>query len=88
VRRAHASDRRARVVHLTLAGRSLIAAAFAGHSRAMEKAASGLTAPERVQLIALLKKLGMEADHLVASSPLVSGHGFSRAGRSTIRERL
>jgi DNA-binding MarR family transcriptional regulator len=55
---SHATDRRARVVHLTEAGRTLIAAAFADHAAAMEQAAGGLTGEERAQLAALLKKLG------------------------------
>ena len=55
---SHATDRRARVVHLTESGRALITAAFADHAAAMEQAAAGLTMEERAQLAALLKKLG------------------------------
>ena len=57
----HPSDRRARVVHLTGAGENLIRCAFAAHASAMERAASGLTPDERVQAVALLKKLGLQA---------------------------
>ena len=60
-RTADPSDRRARVVHLTEAGRKLIEAAFQDHVAAMEKATSGLTAVERGEAVALLKKLGMGA---------------------------
>ena len=58
---SHASDRRARVVHLTGAGRSLIEPAYADHAAAMERVTAGLTAAARCQAIALLKKLGLHA---------------------------
>jgi MarR family transcriptional regulator, 2-MHQ and catechol-resistance regulon repressor len=57
----HPSDRRARVVHLTEVGRKLIECAFADHAAAMETATSGLTAAERGEAVALLKKLGVGA---------------------------
>jgi len=57
----HASDRRARVVHLTDAGEKLIRCAFADHEAAMERATAGLDPEERLQAIALLKKLGIRA---------------------------
>jgi len=57
-------DRRARVVHLTDAGKKLIECAFADHERAMEAAASGLTPEEQARLTALLKKLGRKAEEL------------------------
>jgi MarR family transcriptional regulator, 2-MHQ and catechol-resistance regulon repressor len=60
-RRSHATDRRARVVHLTPAGRKLIECAFADHEAAMERATAGLTPEERAQAIELLKKLGLHA---------------------------
>jgi MarR family 2-MHQ and catechol resistance regulon transcriptional repressor len=60
-RRFDSADRRTRVVHLTAAGRKLIGCAFADHERAMERAARGLTAEERVEAVALLKKLGRYA---------------------------
>jgi MarR family 2-MHQ and catechol resistance regulon transcriptional repressor len=52
-------------MHLTAAGRKLVANAFAEHEAALERAASGLTAAERVQVVALLKKLGLEAQRLL-----------------------
>jgi MarR family transcriptional regulator, 2-MHQ and catechol-resistance regulon repressor len=55
------SDRRTRVVHLTPTGRDLISTAFADHAEAMERATAGLTAEERAQTSALLKKLGRYA---------------------------
>lgn len=64
-RKSDPQDRRARVVHLTAAGRKLISCAFADHERAMERAASGLTAAERAQAVALLKKLGLRAAELL-----------------------
>jgi MarR family 2-MHQ and catechol resistance regulon transcriptional repressor len=56
------ADRRARVVHLTEKGRKLIDCAFQDHAEAMEAATSGLTAVERGQAVALLKKLGLSAE--------------------------
>jgi MarR family 2-MHQ and catechol resistance regulon transcriptional repressor len=64
-RRNHPEDRRTRMVHLTGAGRKIIACAFANHEAAMERAASGLSAAERKQACALLKKLGLTAQTLL-----------------------
>jgi len=55
-------DRRARVVHLTEAGRKLIQKAFSEHAAAMEQAACGLSRRERALVIPLLKKLGLHAE--------------------------
>jgi MarR family transcriptional regulator, 2-MHQ and catechol-resistance regulon repressor len=61
-RRAHGSDRRARIVHLTKPGRTLITRAYAQHAADLERlAASSLTKAERATLIRLLKQLGYEA---------------------------
>jgi len=61
-RRAHGSDRRARIVHLTKAGEKVIARVFADHAADMERlAAASLTRDERQTLIRLLKKIGYEA---------------------------
>jgi MarR family transcriptional regulator, 2-MHQ and catechol-resistance regulon repressor len=61
-RRAHNTDRRARVVHLTKEGRKLITRAYDRHAADMERLASAsLTKAERQQLIRLLKKIGYKA---------------------------
>jgi MarR family transcriptional regulator, 2-MHQ and catechol-resistance regulon repressor len=61
-RRAHGTDRRARIVHLTKSGRKLITRIYADHAADMEKlAAASLTRLERRTLIHLLKKIGYEA---------------------------
>jgi len=61
-RRAHGSDRRARIVHLTREGRKLITRAYAQHAADLEQLASAsLTATERATLIRLLKKIGYQA---------------------------
>ena len=49
------------MVHLTEAGRKLIECAFVDHAAAMENATRGLTAAERGEAVALLKKLGLSA---------------------------
>ena len=68
-RRAHGSDRRARIVHLTKAGRKVITRVYADHAADMERLASAsLTRAERTTLIALLKKIGYEAAGAVEQS--------------------
>jgi MarR family transcriptional regulator, 2-MHQ and catechol-resistance regulon repressor len=64
-RRNDPGDRRTRIVSLTPAGRKLIACAFADHTAAMDRAASGLTPEERDRAVELLKKLGIEAQALL-----------------------
>jgi len=65
-RAAHASDRRARVVHLTPDGKARITKEFARHKGAMNRAAHSLSEAERGTLIELLKKLGTTADRQLA----------------------
>ena len=61
-RRAHGSDRRAKIIHLTKEGRKLITRVYADHAADMERLASAsLTRAERETLIRLLKKIGYEA---------------------------
>ena len=61
-RRAHGTDRRARIVHLTREGRNLITRAYAQHAADLEQLASAsLTTTERATLISLLKKIGYKA---------------------------
>ena len=61
-RRAHGTDRRARIVHLTIEGKKLITRIYAGHAADMERlAAASLTKAERKTLIGLLKKIGYQA---------------------------
>lgn len=60
-RKNHPHDRRTRVVHLTATGRKLIRSAFEEHAAAMEQAAASIPHRDRVQLVALLKKLGFKA---------------------------
>ena len=61
-RRAHGSDRRARIVHLTRQGARLITRAYAQHAADIERlAAASLTKAERATLIRLLKKFGYTA---------------------------
>ncbi len=61
-RRAHSTDRRAKIVHLTREGRKLITPAYADHAADLERLASAsLTRAERETLIRLLKKIGYEA---------------------------
>src|SRR2546426_86838 len=67
-RRAHRTDRRARIVHLTPEGKRLIAGVFAEHERDMERAASALSPSERATLVRLLKKLGLDAERALGEA--------------------
>ena len=67
VRGLDAEDRRARIVSLTKQGTARIRELFAQHRRAMERAASGLTASERDTLVRLVKKLGTTAERQLES---------------------
>jgi MarR family 2-MHQ and catechol resistance regulon transcriptional repressor len=61
-RRASGTDRRAKIVHLTKAGKEVIGRVYASHAADMERLASAsLTKTERETLIRLLKKIGYEA---------------------------
>jgi MarR family 2-MHQ and catechol resistance regulon transcriptional repressor len=78
-RGAHPTDRRTRVVRLTARGKAEAAKVFAGHKRAMDAAASGLSKTERVTLIQLLKKLGASAgENIGDTSHVVSADSESR----------
>jgi len=64
-RRAHGTDRRARVVHLTREGKKIITRVYGQHATDLEELASAsLTTKERATLIRLLKKIGYEAAEL------------------------
>lgn len=67
-RRAHDTDRRAKVVHLTREGKKLITRVYADHASDMERLASeSLTKKERQTLIRLLKQIGFKAaEHMSA----------------------
>ena len=57
-------DRRARYAALTPEGERVIGRIFPGHARQIARAVSGLTAAERAQATALLRKLGTAASDL------------------------
>ena len=64
-RKAHDSDRRTRVVHLTREGRRLITRIYSQHAADLEELVStSLTTNERTSLIKLLKKIGFKAVEL------------------------
>lgn len=65
-----ATDRRARIVSLTKSGNKLITGAFNKHSEHMEDVFRSLTDRERQTLLSLLKKVGKEAESLVAQKQL------------------
>ena len=61
-RAADSEDRRARIVHLTEKGKTLISAAFRQHEADMETLTSQLSAADKSTLSGLLKKLGKLAE--------------------------
>lgn len=61
VRRATATDRRARIVDLTPEGRRLAAAYFEKHAKDLEDLMSVLSVKEKQQVYVSLKKLGLHA---------------------------
>jgi MarR family 2-MHQ and catechol resistance regulon transcriptional repressor len=68
-RRAHGTDRRARIVHLTKEGRNVTRRVYADHAADMERLSSAsLTRAERKTLIRLLKKIGYQAAGALAQS--------------------
>jgi MarR family transcriptional regulator, 2-MHQ and catechol-resistance regulon repressor len=61
-RRAHGTDRRAKIVHLTKDGRKIITRVYTDHAADLERLVSAsLTRKERETLIRLLKQIGYEA---------------------------
>lgn len=60
-RTPHPEDQRARLVQLTDRGKRLIECAFRRHALDMEETMAVLTPRERLELIRLLKKVGMSA---------------------------
>jgi MarR family 2-MHQ and catechol resistance regulon transcriptional repressor len=61
IRRATPSDRRAKVLELTLEGKRVVEAAFRRHAAELEAAMAILNGTEKRQLYGLLKKLGLFA---------------------------
>ena len=61
-REEDSADRRVKLVDLTAAGRSLIEQVFRQHAADMEELVRVLSPEERVQLVTLLKKVGLYAE--------------------------
>ena len=61
-RSADLQDRRSRIVQLTDSGRRLIEQAFERHQTDMEEAMTVLRSSERIELVRLLKKVGIWAE--------------------------
>jgi MarR family 2-MHQ and catechol resistance regulon transcriptional repressor len=61
VRKASPSDRRARVVQLTVEGKRLAASCFERHAEDLDELMSALSVKEKKQVYRLLKKLGLLA---------------------------
>jgi MarR family 2-MHQ and catechol resistance regulon transcriptional repressor len=61
------SDGRYFYVHLTKNGRKIISEAYHNHQMNLEKVTEVLTDEEKMELVRLLKKMGVHADSLVIS---------------------
>jgi len=61
VRKSSPTDRRARVVHLTVEGKRLAASCFDRHAKDLEALMSALSQKEKEQLYTSLKTLGLRA---------------------------
>ena len=68
-RTADPKDRRSRIVQLTDAGRLLIEDAFERHETDMEEVMAVLSSSERIELVRLLKKVGMWAEARLTEKP-------------------
>jgi MarR family 2-MHQ and catechol resistance regulon transcriptional repressor len=68
VRKSTSSDRRARLVELTQEGKRVAAAYFEKHARDLEDLMAMLSAKEREQVYASLKKLGLLAAQKLAGA--------------------
>jgi len=66
-------DRRSRIVALTPAGRRLIHKSFRRHAADMERTLAVLSAPDRADLVRLLKKAGLAAEESLKRQPGQSG---------------
>jgi MarR family transcriptional regulator, 2-MHQ and catechol-resistance regulon repressor len=65
VRKSTRSDRRARVLELTQAGRRLAETCFARHAADLEALTSALSSKERTALYSSLKKIGLRAKEMI-----------------------
>ena len=64
-RRRCAQDQRVRYAAISAAGRRLMASIFPDHAEAIRRATAGLSAEEKRLATALLKRLGLAAEHAV-----------------------
>ncbi|HEU4765929.1 MAG TPA: MarR family transcriptional regulator [Pyrinomonadaceae bacterium] len=82
-RRAHGTDRRAKIVHLTKAGKTLITKAYNDHANDMEQlVGASLTRKDRETLIRLLKQIGYEAVGRVTKNKMRESRArFSTEGK-------
>lgn len=71
-RTADPLDGRSRIVQLTESGRDLIEDAFQRHETDMEAAMTVLSCRERIQLVRLLKKVGIWAESRLATGELAT----------------
>ena len=77
-RKPSGSDRRAKLLELTPKGKTTVERVFDHHAAALEEATKVLSNAEKIQLHALLKKLGLFASGIKRSQPGGSQQGHSQ----------
>jgi MarR family transcriptional regulator, 2-MHQ and catechol-resistance regulon repressor len=83
VRKSSATDRRARVIHLTAEGKRLAVSCFERHAEDLEALMSALSQKEKEQLYVSIKKLG-----LLAAEQLSRQEVPANRTREQARERI
>jgi MarR family 2-MHQ and catechol resistance regulon transcriptional repressor len=77
-RKTNTADQRVRLVQLTKEGKKLIECAFEQHARDMEETMAALTPEDRLELMRLLKKVGLfAAARQHSGADKSGGTGFS-----------
>lgn len=81
VRKSSATDRRARVVHLTAEGRRLAASCFERHAKDLETLMSVLSQKEKEQLYESIKKLGLLAAEQLSRQEVSANRTENKSGK-------
>jgi len=83
VRKSSPTDRRARVVHLTVEGKRLAVSCFKRHAQDLETLMSALSQKEKEELYGSIKKLGLLAAEQLSHQE-VKANGTREQARKTI----
>jgi MarR family transcriptional regulator, 2-MHQ and catechol-resistance regulon repressor len=81
VRKSSATDRRARVVHLTGEGKRLAVSCFERHAKDLETLMSALSQKEKEHLYGSIKKLGLLASERLSRQEVTANRTENKAGK-------